>query len=359
MLLKYWNHLHPLVWLSCLSEGVLRWRGWKSAQIILCAVIWSPWIPRGHQRGHQTLKHQVEGAVSQAHHLRMKEKLCLLFWTQEVQNLQLQDREELRTSPGHQHSIEVNLVPSYDPQESIRCRRECPYPSEEHVNGREVSHLSHDSERAEVLHQPVFSAVLWIHTTYNNTRSDVPKTFTEHKQRDLTNNTPSKSRSVTWGCVSGEKRVHEERIDPLLSHWIQTGEMLTQLLDAIYTHNETHKNTRTYKESFTQWNEVVDYISLVSSAHCRTQSGRRCSWSFCCWDMWGSFWRWTTAEEWVWCPAMLWSRDPRLNWHLPTDPRPELRTHWSAARETISQRSHSSKGSWDMCVCVCWRTMNE
>lgn len=122
----------------------------------------------------------------------------------------------------------------------------------------------------------------------------------------------------------------------------------------IHTHTTQHN---THKQSFTRWNEVINYIPLVSRAH--TQSGRRCSWSFCCWDMWGSFWRWTTAEEWVWCPATLWSRDPRSNWHLPTDPRPELRTHWSAARDTVSLQSLSSKGSWDTCVCVCLRTMNE
>lgn len=91
---------------SCLSERVLWWGGWSGAHVKLCAVIWRPWILRGHQRGKQTLKHQGEGAVCQAHHLWMKEKLCLLFWTQEVQNLQLTRQER---SSEHQHRIEVAI----------------------------------------------------------------------------------------------------------------------------------------------------------------------------------------------------------------------------------------------------------
>lgn len=59
-------------------------------------------------------------------------------------------------------------MPSNDHQDNIRCEMECSYPAEKHVDGCEVSHLSHDREQAEVLHEPVLSTVLWIYTTYNN-----------------------------------------------------------------------------------------------------------------------------------------------------------------------------------------------
>lgn len=112
----------------------------------------------------------------------MKEKLCLLFWTQEVQNLQL--TRQGKTSE-HPQDISTELrMPSNE--DNIRCETKCSYPAEEHVDGREVTHLSHDRERAEVLHEPVLSAVLWIYTAYNNNNiqsdySKLSKTLTELK----------------------------------------------------------------------------------------------------------------------------------------------------------------------------------